>query len=1170
MKNTSRFWVLIVVATWFPADPANATETEVLPTGALCQLERGVPLPLPDHPGNVFLEGEKVSVVIPEALNESPEKREKLARWRVLDDRLVEQCEGKVEDSGEIVKITIGPLPIGWYRVEFLDENGTLLDFTTAAVLAKLAAPVPQDSPICLDGALSWLSCKEEKGSDRRQFDLDQGTKLANLAALTGVNWIRDRITWREMQSEENVFSEPNQYDAMAKIQTRLGMKVLQTFHTIPAWARDESDPSRADLRHLYRFCKAMAERFRGTVFAWEPWNEGNAKNFGGYAIDEMCSLQKAAYLGFKAGNPDLTVCWNPFGGITTTHLADGILQNETWPYYDIYSIHSYDWPHAFEQLWEDARRAAAGRPIWVTEADRGMTADPESKPGDYSHDDAIRKAQLIAQEHARSLFSGSTRHFHFILVNYMEGERRVQFGLLRHDMTPRPSYVALAAAGRFLAGAKCLGRYEVANQPDTHIYAFRSAPDGQPQDVLVAWHEKEVDWPERGKQTVDWTLPTELQVNAVHDFLGRPLGKSVPVQLQSAPIYLILPAGEASKLSLRTVLPTEYRTTPTPSPVVLQLQMPDDPLAGRPSASNAWTQEQTRVFKPGQKTNCVMVVNNLGSDPVEGTLKLDMPEANWTFSKTEWQVLLEPMARTTIPFDVTRPIAESKSQPWITIRGDFGPAGTPILSFEAAAVGEETKPIDESLLKPLFESIDLNVGQTRTVTLDEGTTVTVKLIDIKEHRDGVRQAIRGADVTVEVNGERGTLGCATYHLPVELGRIRIDCPVVKGYVLNSSQGNAWAIDHDARLRIWPKQGPLVQPGTFGYPVKQCWGAAGTLFDNEIGDGEWSGADRIYYHQGFDFGGADRLTPVFAATDGLVVSARGKSLDNLPEPIVPRYDVVYLRDPRGWYYRYSHFDTIDETIQVGTRVTLGQKLGILGKEGASGGWSHLHFELVRSQENGQYGSDSMYGFLLQAYQAEHPNEKPVIAVARPLLLVEQGKPITLDASRSWGATDKNDLRYEWTFDDGTTVTDAKVTRVFEKPGRYHPILKVTDSQGNTDYDFAKVTVVDPSVPASERYDLHASYWPSQAIHPGDEVTFLVRSFAFTPKVGDEEWDFGDGSPTVKTGSDGCVDHHNKSGYAIVKHRFEQPGYYLVSVRRQNGNGQWAIDRLDVKVETPSP
>ena len=649
---------------------------------AIQTVERNAPPQvLPSHPGNIFFQGEQVTIPIPESL------QGKVARWNLLDDRL-QPVELDVKNALKPNGLSFGTLPIGWYRVEFLDADGKLLDFTTAACLAKLAAPVPQDSPVCLDVAVSWLSRDK---SDKKKFDADQAEKLVNLASLTGINWIRDRITWREMQSGPGESVESTKYDDMAESQTVNGMKVLQTFHTVPRWARDELNPDRADLRQLYQFCKAMAKRFKGKVHAWEPWNEGNAKNFGGFTIDELCSLQKAAYLGFKAGDPDVTVCWNPFGGITTEHLADGVLRNEAWPYYDVYCIHSYDWPHAFENLWGHARRASAGRPIWVTEADRGMKAAPDSELGDYTHEDAIKKAQLIPQEHARSFFSGAVRHFHFILCDYMEGRQRVQFGLLRHDNTPRPSYVALAAAGRFLAGAECFGRYELvdkqgAKQPDLHVYAFRGQPDGKQQDVLIAWSEKEVDWPGRGKQTVDWKLPSEVQVKAVYDYLGRPLGETVPSQLTSSPIYLVLPPGEASKLPLRTVASEAIRKFPEPSPVVLQLQIPNEPLTPRNSRTNPWTQEQTRVFKPGEKTKCVVVATNFSDVPVSGVLRLEEVPEGWEFSEVQWNVKLKPMAKAELDLSITRPTAQPECEPWITLRGDFGPAGTSVLSFEASS----------------------------------------------------------------------------------------------------------------------------------------------------------------------------------------------------------------------------------------------------------------------------------------------------------------------------------------------------------------------------------------------------------------------------------------------------------------------------------------------------
>lgn len=67
---------------------------------------------------------------------------------------------------------------------------------------------------------------------------------------------------------------------------------------------------------------------------------------------------------------------------------------------------------------------------------------------------------------------------------------------------------------------------------------------------------------------------------------------------------------------------------------------------------------------------------------------------------------------------------------------------------------------------------------------------------------------------------------------------------------------------------------------------------------------------------------------------------------------------------------------------------MGQKIGILGKEGASGGWSHLHFGIKSRQPSGKWGTQEAYAFAWQAYVKE---QKPaVIAVARPHHFIRAG------------------------------------------------------------------------------------------------------------------------------------------------------------------------------------
>ncbi|HET6574801.1 MAG TPA: PKD domain-containing protein [Fimbriiglobus sp.] len=471
-----------------------------------------------------------------------------------------------------------------------------------------------------------------------------------------------------------------------------------------------------------------------------------------------------------------------------------------------------------------------------------------------------------------------------------------------------------------------------------------------------------------------------------------------------------------------------------------------------------------------------------------------------------------------------------------------------------------------EPTLSPLMRTTDLDVCESRQVELASGKTATVKLIDLKETRDDLRGAVRVAEVTVEVDGRTVTLVASNYRLPVTVSGVRIDCPVTKGFRERTSTGNVWGLDKDARLRLWPEGSPLMNPGTFRYPAKQRWFASATQMANEpvhVDGGEVPGDRPIYYHYGLDIGGAEGQVEVVAATDGEVVSAGKEAAPGYADtPVRPRYDVVYLRDTRGWYYRYSHLHTIDPAITVGATVKMGQRVGLLGKEGGSGGWSHLHFDITARQPSGKWGIVEGYAFLWEAYLDEH---KPkLLAVARPHQIARVGEKVVLDGSRSWAAA-AGKRSYEWTFSDGKTATGERVERTYSKPGVYSEVLKFTDAAGRVDYDFAVVNVLDKDQPGKLPPSIHAAYYPTTGIKPGDDVTFLVRTFRTIE--GKETWDFGDGSPAVEVRSDGNAVQLAKDGYARTVHRYTKPGHYLVRVERTNGRGESAVARLHVHVGT---
>jgi hypothetical protein len=241
---------------------------------------------------------------------------------------------------------------------------------------------------------------------------------------------------------------------------------------------------------------------------------------------------------------------------------------------------------------------------------------------------------------------------------------------------------------------------------------------------------------------------------------------------------------------------------------------------------------------------------------------------------------------------------------------------------------------------------------------------------------------------------------------------------------------------------------------------------------------------------------------------------------------------------------------------------MGQPIGLMGKQGHSGGWVHLHFEIKnRETASGEWGTEEAYPYLWEAYMNRY---KPaVVAVARPHQLVWTGHKTVLDGSKS-RSLGGNELRFEWTFTDGSIAEGAIQKRIYMRPGEYSEILKVTDATGNVDYDFQVVQVYDRDHPDRTIPVMQPAYYPSMDIGPGDPVTFLVRSF--NTEVSSEVWDFGDGSPPVFVTSDAPDRQHVQLGeFAETVHSFSEAGDYIVTVERSDEYGVKAIAHLHVVV-----
>jgi hypothetical protein len=585
--------------------------------------------PLANHPGNVFLAGEEVVVRL---------SAEDGTKWEAAD------YDGKPVAIGAVLggKARLGRLPVGYYEL----RQGGAATATAIGVLAPLRSPVSPSSPIAIDLAMSWF-----------YQTAAQKAAAASLCKLAGAAWVRDRMTWGEIEPGRQDFARETRYDESARLQSEAGLRVLQVYHSTPAWAGGSFKRFPEDLRDVYGFLRHAAARWKGRVQAFEPWNEADIDMFGGHTGAEMASLQKAAYWGIKAGNPDAIACLNVFA-VARPDTLDDFAANVAWPYFDTCNLHHYIRPDDYPAWYAAFRRISAGRPLWVTEFSQPVPWAGDPKAQEPTAEDQRLQARRVPIVFASSLHEGPAEAFYFLFPHYTEG--KIQFGVVHRDLTPRPAYVAFAAAGRLLAEARPLGSWKVASR-QARAFFFRARPDGQDAEVMVAWTTEPHG---------DLELP--VAPAALFDHLGRSMPPAGTVlRLSLAPIYAVLPPGTAQRLTLAGPPTMPPRQEAKPSPVVLQAVWPRDRVALEKSAYRVVAGEDVTVS---------VFAYNFSDSPVTGKLTVAAP-SGWEVSIPD-RVELAAGQRKQLALSIHRPAAKGEGPEKIQLTGDFGPAGSTFLSI--------------------------------------------------------------------------------------------------------------------------------------------------------------------------------------------------------------------------------------------------------------------------------------------------------------------------------------------------------------------------------------------------------------------------------------------------------------------------------------------------------
>ena len=585
-------------------------------------------------PGSIFLEGEPVAFsLVPGGDAE--------VTYAVQDY----DGESVTGARGQAAQFTLPPLGSGYYELEW--KAGEQQGKASFAVLPSRPDEPPPSGPLAVDGAIAWL-CKD-----------DQWEPVAKMLRRSGIGWIRERLAWSGVAPEEGKF-DWGKYQTVADALHGQGLRAYQIFHDSPGWTHPGKQTRNPDdLRHVYRFAREAGAHFADQILAWEPWNEPDI-GFFDQPADKYSGIQKAAYLGFRAGNPDAPVllCSLCRG---RSAFSDNIFECGVADYMDIFNFHTYapieryvgalgGWVELTEQY------GVADRPIWLTEAGVRLTygADREELNAEQER----QQAEFVPRSFAISLAAGVDRHFFFVLPFYPE--RGVQFGALHRDLSPRPAFVAIATAARLLGEGRYLGKLP----GEIEGYVF----DSGEELVAVVWadEQKQVKIPQgaRNARVADLT-------GRERDMIGSPEGE------------LVITAGPAAQY-VRGLGPDVRRVLigePRPPGKLPELDPAKVVLVGHFDTDRIDKDSNRYILDPAEPIGYSVEAYNFDETaPARGTITLELPEG-WTSDRREAEVSLEPMGREALAFQLT---AKGGVRPArVAVRGDFaGHKVAPCVSY--------------------------------------------------------------------------------------------------------------------------------------------------------------------------------------------------------------------------------------------------------------------------------------------------------------------------------------------------------------------------------------------------------------------------------------------------------------------------------------------------------
>jgi hypothetical protein len=346
-----------------------------------------------------------------------------------------------------------------------------------------------------------------------------------------GVRWLRGFYEWQTIQPKQGYwnFTLPDRLVENAKAN---GIHLTGVFAYLAPWASADGGTRKFPIKNIQfwrDYVEGMVQRYHRDIRYWEVWNEFDGSFAEGGTPAIYGELVREASLSAKKIDPTAKI------GMSVANFdvrfLDAAIKAGAADYFDYVCVHPYEilgrlsdgGEAAFLSMAMTLRRMLEANhqpsdiPLWITEIG---SAAPSKQ--DDARDQV--QASLLAKGYLLSIAAGFKRVFWFE-ARGPSNDKKTDLGLIRADMTPRPSYDALKALTTTLGPEPA-----PAGWLDFGEASYGFVFDTGEKAVLAAWT--------RGKREIVITFNGDVHLWSLSGE-NTVLSAGKPLTLTSAPVLI-------------------------------------------------------------------------------------------------------------------------------------------------------------------------------------------------------------------------------------------------------------------------------------------------------------------------------------------------------------------------------------------------------------------------------------------------------------------------------------------------------------------------------------------------------------------------------------------------------------------------------------------------------